>query len=150
MERAHEKLAVVAKRAADLTTRTRGRQAIRAAFNKVAAARNVAARRRNAAARIFDERTRHKVCAHSRRLHFLHILAVAVIHHDNAVRRTALCDLYNALDLLHCQGRAQAVPAGALNVHHAVLRRDGRLHAVIIRRAVRQQVKLLVVYAKLL
>ena len=39
---------------------------------------------------------------------------------------------------------------GDFQLHHAVLRRDGRLHAVIVRRAVRQQVKLLVVYAKLL
>ena len=129
MERAHEKLAVVAERAADLATRTRGRQAIRAAFNKVAAARNVAARRRNAAARLL-------------------VGAGALIF--GRVCDDVLGGGDELIDLLHRQGRAQAVPAGALNVHHAVLRRDGRLHAVIVRRAVRQQVKLLVVYAKLL
>ena len=76
--------------------------------------------------------------------------AVAVVHHDDAVRGLLFGNGCNPLNVLHKQGRPQAVAPGALDIHHFDTRVDFPLHGVIIGGSVFTQVDLPVFDAELL
>ena len=140
MEGTHEQLSVIAQSCTDFSTGTGGGQAIRAAFHQVLSAGNVASGRSNAAARILNERACHQVSAVGSWLVPLHKLAVAVIHHNDTIRRNALGDFRNPLNVLHKEGGAQAVSSGTLDVDHLHVRANGGFHGFIVRCAIGLQI----------
>ena len=150
VEGAHEQLPVVAQGAANLPAGARGGQAVGAQLHQIPAARDIAAGGGDAAAGVLNEGAGDDVRPHGQGLLPLHKLAVAVVHHDNGVRRLALGNLHNGGDVLHPQGGAQAVAPGALDVNHLVLRGDAPLHGLQVGGAVGAQGQLLVVDAELL
>ena len=150
VESPHEQLPVVPQSAADLPTGAGGGKAVGTQLHQVVAAGNISPCGCDAAAGVLDQGPGDDIRPHRHRFFPLHKLPVAVVHHDNGLRRLALGDLHNGGNVLHPQGRPQAVAPGALNVDHLVLGGDAPLHGLQVRHAVGPEGKLLVLDAELL
>ena len=149
MERPHKQLPVIAQRAADLPPSAGGSQPVGAQLHQVMAASDIAACGGNTAAWVLDQGAGDNIRAHRQRLFPLYKLSITVVHHDNGVGGLALGDLHNGGNVLHPEGRPQAIATGTLDVNHPVLRSDTLLHGLQIRGAIGTQGKLFILDTEL-
>ena len=127
-----------------LTSQTRGGQAVGGAVDAVLSSGDISADRRQSAARILDERPHHHIRSHVGRLHPLHKLAVAVIHHTDDIRLPFLDKGDQLTDPLYRQGRPGGVPLGTLDCHQFRLLIDCRCNSIKIKASIRKQIHLAV------